>query len=177
MAAPAAAPHVVAAEAPPPPPPAPVPAVPSPAPAPAPGGPASEAELRGAPSSAFDVELSEASRAADAASKWNSLLTWARTARLAGQGGASTGWDFATGMYHVPRDSAEYTAGVQRAPVDPAAPPPQLTLQSSGPLSSHNPDMPSDDESGLGMSGGVGRSGAGDGGWTESGRPRRRVNR
>lgn len=47
----------------------------------------------------FTVPDSEAYRAAHSASQWNSLLGWARTARLeSAPGGAERGWDFGTGM-------------------------------------------------------------------------------
>ncbi|TNY17886.1 hypothetical protein DMC30DRAFT_404629 [Rhodotorula diobovata] len=87
---------------------APSTSVPSPSPAPS----ATPVPL---PDNPFDNPASEAARAALQASRWNGLLRWGRAARLGGHGGAPAGWDFATGMYHVPRDSPEWTAGVERA--------------------------------------------------------------
>ncbi|BGP39484.1 hypothetical protein JCM10449v2_003434 [Rhodotorula kratochvilovae] len=163
-------------------PPAPVPD-PAPAAAPAPpastplpsassSAPSSASSLAASPAqSPFDHPASDAARAAQAASRWNGLLRWARGVRLGGQGGAPAGWDFGTGMYHVPRDSPEWTAGVERAPVDPSRPPPPLTLQTTGTLSHLNPDAALSDDDGAGGGG----AGAGGGGLTESGRPRRRA--
>ncbi|GAA5917355.1 hypothetical protein JCM8208_007398 [Rhodotorula glutinis] len=131
-------------------------------PTPAPPTPASTATSTPA-ESPFDNPASEAARAAQAASRWNGLLRWARGARLGGQGGAPAGWDFATGMYHVPRDSPEWTAGVERAPVDPSAPTPALTLHTADKLSHLNPDAAMSDDEGGGA------------GLTESGRPKRRA--
>ncbi|PRQ72388.1 hypothetical protein AAT19DRAFT_16312 [Rhodotorula toruloides] len=90
----------------------------------------------------FSVPYSDAYRAAQSASRWNGLLSWARGIRLeSSPGGAERGWDFATGMcvrscpplspslrvaaahladvarYHVPRNSPSYTAGVERTPM------------------------------------------------------------
>lgn len=58
--------------------------------------PAPTAEVEPDP---FSLPFSEPYRAVRAASKWNSLLGWARKVRLeSSPGGAERGWDFATGM-------------------------------------------------------------------------------
>ncbi|GAA5866833.1 hypothetical protein JCM8547_003578 [Rhodosporidiobolus lusitaniae] len=105
-----------------------------------PAPPAAETPLD-LPPDRFDDPLSDAARAAKSASQWNGLLKWARGVRLA-QGGVGGGWDFASGGYHVPRDSPEYWSGVQRAAEDPSA------SRSSRPttITSHPVDSLSDDE-------------------------------
>ncbi|BGO91099.1 hypothetical protein NBRC10512_005809 [Rhodotorula toruloides] len=113
----------------------------------------------------FAVPYSDAYRAAQSASRWNGLLGWARGVRLeSSPGGAERGWDFGTGMYHVPRNSPYYTAGVERAPIDPSRPPPPLSLHQASVLVQHNPDALSDDD---------GTDSAAGSGFHESGRPRR----
>ncbi|BGO96402.1 hypothetical protein NBRC10513v2_003332 [Rhodotorula toruloides] len=113
----------------------------------------------------FSVPYSDAYRAAQSASRWNGLLSWARGIRLeSSPGGAERGWDFATGMYHVPRNSPSYTAGVERTPIDPSRPPPPLSLHQASVLVQHNPDALSDDD---------GTDSAAGSGFHESGRPRR----
>ncbi|BGP15535.1 hypothetical protein JCM10213_006477 [Rhodosporidiobolus nylandii] len=89
----------------------------------------------------FANPLSDAARAARSASQWNGLLKWARGARLA-QGGVSGGWEWGTGMYHVPRDSPEYYSGVERAAVDSSVPRPSRPTT----ISSHPAGLDSDDE-------------------------------
>ncbi|GAA5855986.1 hypothetical protein JCM3766R1_000035 [Sporobolomyces carnicolor] len=64
----------------------------------------------------FESPESDASRASKQAREWNSLLAWNRTARLAEGGSVDSGWDYATSMYHVPRQSPEYYANVTRDP-------------------------------------------------------------
>ncbi|KPV75100.1 uncharacterized protein RHOBADRAFT_64906 [Rhodotorula graminis WP1] len=66
-------------------------------------------------------------------------------------------------MYHVPRDSPEWTAGVNRATLDPSASAPVLTLHTADKLSHLNPDAVMSDDEGGGA------------GLTESGRPKRRA--
>ncbi|GAA5877257.1 hypothetical protein JCM1840_003034 [Sporobolomyces johnsonii] len=107
----------------------------------------------------FDNPNTDAARAAKMASQWNGLLKWARSARL-NAGGAGGGWDWGTGMYHVDRNSPEYYSGVERAPIDPNAPPPASIHPTSVVISSQHADD-SDDE---------GRGGRG---YHDSGRPRR----
>ncbi|POY74283.1 hypothetical protein BMF94_2721 [Rhodotorula taiwanensis] len=162
--------------------PAPTPAaIPQPAAVPVPirvSGPEPEPEPE--PEDPFTVPQSEAYRAVRAASQWNSLLGWARSVRLeSSPGGAERGWDFATGMYHVPRNSPAYTANVPRATPESLAassskkPLPALSLHStpSSMLYSQNPDVANlSDDDGPGT-GGVGTPS--ESLFTESGRPRR----
>ncbi|GAA5945574.1 hypothetical protein JCM1841_002991 [Sporobolomyces salmonicolor] len=107
----------------------------------------------------FNDPYTDAARAAKMASQWNGLLKWARSARL-NAGGAGGGWDWGTGMYHVDRNSPEYYSGVERAPIDPNAPPPSSIHPTSVVISSQHADD-SDDEA---------RGGRG---FHDSGRPRR----
>ncbi|GAA5820417.1 hypothetical protein JCM10212_003105 [Sporobolomyces blumeae] len=138
----------------------------------------------------FSDPDSEASRAIKAAQQWNALLKWDRTTRLA-QGGPRGGWDYATGLYHVPRASREYYSNVERLALDAngSSTNPSATSSSNGlnpsshPFShAHHPTQivvssnssaldreifgDSDDE-------GTGRRGGGGGGYHDSGRPRR----
>ncbi|GAA5882249.1 hypothetical protein JCM3774_004063 [Rhodotorula dairenensis] len=154
-------------------------------PAPAPASASAPAPAPDIEPDPFSLPFSEAYRAVRAASKWNSLLGWARKVRLeSSPGGAERGWDFGTGMYHVPRNSPAYTAGVKRlsdeaiASFETPVPPLSLHAGKGGPgsaagtvlLYSQNPDVlnGSDDENGgdPGGGGGIERL-------TESGRPKR----
>ncbi|GAA5912897.1 uncharacterized protein JCM6883_004869 [Sporobolomyces salmoneus] len=67
----------------------------------------------------FEHPESDASRASKQASEWNALLKWNRSTRLATGGGIDSGWDYATGMYQVPKVSGEYYSGVERDPNPP----------------------------------------------------------
>ncbi|GAA5990839.1 hypothetical protein JCM10908_000040 [Rhodotorula pacifica] len=121
-----------------------------------------------APVDPFSLPSSEPYRAIHSASKWNSLLGWARKVRLeSSPGGAERGWDFGTGMYHVPRNSAAYTAGVKRLSDEP--PLPSLSLHATAKPLIQNPDSAnlSDEDDAAGGGGGGERL------VTESGRPKR----
>ncbi|GAA6013932.1 hypothetical protein JCM10207_000174 [Rhodosporidiobolus poonsookiae] len=88
----------------------------------------------------FAVPYSDAARAAQSASQWNGLLRWARGARLA-QGGVGGGWEWGTGMYHVPRDSPEYYSNVTRDPSSiPSSSHPRI-------IHTHNPNADLDEDS------------------------------
>ncbi|GAA5838289.1 hypothetical protein JCM11251_003454 [Rhodosporidiobolus azoricus] len=115
------------------------PSLPHPTPAPPP--PASE------PTSPFDDPTSDAARAARSASQWNGLLRWARGVRLeGGSGGVGGGWDWASGGYHVPRDSPQYWSGRERAPLDPSAPPPPRRPTTITPSALHVDEDDDNDE-------------------------------
>ncbi|GAA5963492.1 hypothetical protein JCM3765_006254 [Sporobolomyces pararoseus] len=117
----------------------------------------------------FESPESDAFRASKQASDWNSLLKWNRTTRLAQGGGIDGGWDYSTGQYHVPRQSAEYYSNVERLPADPNAPESATTNSSRHPTSvtiSAGGDKDFDlsgDETG----------GGGSKGYHDSGRPKR----
>jgi hypothetical protein len=72
-------------------------------------------EIEG-PLDKFESPESDAFRASKQAADWNSLLKWNRTTRLLQGGGIEGGWDYSTGQYHVPRQSAEYYSNVERLP-------------------------------------------------------------
>ncbi|GAA5880115.1 hypothetical protein JCM16303_001218 [Sporobolomyces ruberrimus] len=129
--------------------------------------PQSSTSTPSVPIDKFSQPDSEPSRSSHQSSDWNKLLQYNRQTRLAQGGGTQGGWDYSTGMYHVPVRSKQYWEGVERAPIDPNAPPTRQHPTSVTVSAGGDKDFElSGDETG-GGGGGTGK------GYHDSGRPKR----